>query len=283
MAKEPTPDELRAMAEHRGLKLLRSRKRTPGVGDYGKFGLTDADGKALLGIGNDGLTASAGDIEQYLRGGTVSSWKLSADTAPAPRRPKTKRAQAPDDTEGAPVRRRTAPKRAMGATAAETRRQYPPPPPRAKPKLRIVEPEPAAELIIRTAKPGDIKALGSLLAQLAKPPKRIPLDANVAALSKAGGGLVVAEKGKPIGLCAWAVLPTLQHGAVGRITLLLVDAKFRREGVATELLQSAEGALRKAGCDRIEAMSDIMINNAHNFFRARGFEQASYRFVRSLD
>ena len=29
-------------------------------------------------------------------------------------------------------------------------------------------------------------------------------------------------------------------------------------------------------------MSDIMVANAHNFFRSLGFEQKSYRFVRKL-
>lgn len=83
MTTEPTADELRAIAEHRGMKLVRSRKRTPGVGDYGKFGLTDAAGKPLLGIGEQGLMASAADIAHYLRGGAADSWKLSAEREPA--------------------------------------------------------------------------------------------------------------------------------------------------------------------------------------------------------
>lgn len=29
-------------------------------------------------------------------------------------------------------------------------------------------------------------------------------------------------------------------------------------------------------------MSDITINNSHNFFRSLKFEQASYRFVRAI-
>ena len=71
MAQVATDQKLRDMAEHRGLKLVKSRRRKPGVGDYGKFGLIDAAGKPLLGIGAQGLEASAQDIEAYLRAGAA--------------------------------------------------------------------------------------------------------------------------------------------------------------------------------------------------------------------
>jgi hypothetical protein len=91
---DPTPDEqLREMAEHRGLKLVRSRKRKPGTGDFGKYGLSDAGGKPLFGQSATGLTASATDIEAYLRQGATSTWKASADTlpdTPSPPRPKNR-------------------------------------------------------------------------------------------------------------------------------------------------------------------------------------------------
>lgn len=35
-----------------------------------------------------------------------------------------------------------------------------------------------------------------------------------------------------------------------------------------------------AGCTTCEAMSEIEVRNANGFFRALGFEQQSYRFVR---
>jgi hypothetical protein len=106
VAQTPGAEELRAMAEHRGLKLVRSRKRTPGAGDYGKYGLTDADGKALLGVGKDGLTASAKDIEEYLRGGALSSWKRSAETTPDRPPSKSRPSVEPEGDEPSPVRRR---------------------------------------------------------------------------------------------------------------------------------------------------------------------------------
>jgi len=65
--------------------------------------------------------------------------------------------------------------------------------------------------------------------------------------------------------------------------LLLVAEDYRRRGIATGLLDAAVTALRKAGCWRLEAMSDIEVRNAHNFFRTLKFDQTSYRFARTID
>jgi ribosomal protein S18 acetylase RimI-like enzyme len=286
MASEMNPEQLRAMAEHRGFKLLRSRKRTPGVGDFGKFGLTDGNGKPLIGVGDDGLMASAAEVEDYLRGGALSSWKRSAEEVPEPpsRQVKRKRrsSEDADGSEGPAPRKRATDAAPRREVAAPSRRQNPPPP-RATPVLRLVEAAPAPTLRIRRAAAGDANDLSTLLAQLRRGPKDSAIAANLAQLRKAGGDLVIADLGGPVGCCAWAAVPTLQHGRVGRITLLLVDRKHRRRGIGTALLAAADKALIKAKCRQVEAMSDVMIDNAHGFFRAMKFEQASYRFVRTID
>lgn len=288
-----TSEQLRAMADHRGLKLVRSRKRTPGVGDFGKYGLTDPAGKPLLGIGDAGLTASAQEIEDYLRGSALNTWKLSAETIPDAAPPK-KRLRVADDaiSEERPVRRATK-SRAASPARREARCAKPVPPeasqqrkPPAKPALRLVpkaEPEPPP-LKLRPAAPTDAKLLASLLGQLvgAKTgPARIA--ENLVRLCKAKtAGLIIAERGDIIGCCGWAAVPTLQHGIVGRVTILIVDKDHRRAGTGSALITAAERALDKAGCGEVEAMSDIMVANAHNFFRSLGFEQKSYRFVRKI-
>ncbi len=82
-----TTEKLREMAAHRGLRLVTSRRRKPG-GDFGKYGLHDAKGAAVFGVGADGLTASAEEIEAYLRGATSSAWSQSAGSAKPRPRPK---------------------------------------------------------------------------------------------------------------------------------------------------------------------------------------------------
>lgn len=80
-------EALRAMAAHRGFKLVKSRRRKPG-GDFGRFGLKDAGGKPAFGIEDDALTASAEQVEAFLRDATRATWTKSAGTAkrrkPAP-------------------------------------------------------------------------------------------------------------------------------------------------------------------------------------------------------
>src|SRR5688500_12503569 len=79
-------ERLREAAANRGLKLVKSRIRTPGKGDYGRYGLTDAGGGKLLGFGKSGLTATAGEIEDYLHQGVLADWKTSLRAAGARKR-----------------------------------------------------------------------------------------------------------------------------------------------------------------------------------------------------
>jgi N-acetylglutamate synthase-like GNAT family acetyltransferase len=301
---EVDDDQLREMAQHRGLKLVKSRRRKPGTGDYGKFGLTDAAGQALLGIGDDGLTASADEIQDYLRTSEQSTWKESAATTPdRPASAEKPRPPEPDDEDDdGPLRRRgkraPADRPAGGrdeSTPELTPQRYPAKG-RPRPALRLVpkaepapEPPPAPEpapdpvLRIRAATTDDADALAALLGQLSGfSLKGAEVANNLASACKAKAGMVVAELGEIVGCCGWAVVPTIHRGAIGRLTALVVDNAHRRRGIGTAMLGAAETALAKAGCHQVEAMSDITINNSHNFFRSLAFEQTSYRFVRTI-
>lgn len=75
-------DTLRAMAAHRGLKLVKSRRRKAG-GDFGLYGLKDAAGQAVFGFGKHDLTASAQDIQVFLRDTARDTWTKSAGATKA--------------------------------------------------------------------------------------------------------------------------------------------------------------------------------------------------------
>ena len=74
-------DQLAESARNRGLKLVRSRVRTPGKGDYGKVGLTDAGGKPLFGMTGKTLTATPDEVQAHLRKLEVGDWGASLSVA----------------------------------------------------------------------------------------------------------------------------------------------------------------------------------------------------------
>ena len=113
-------DALRDMAENRGCKLVRSRVRTPGRGDYGKFGLKDAKtGKEVFGFGKKGLTATGGGdrglparrrrlgLEELGRQGAAPTEGRRRKQRPAPK-PKPSRS-SPSATPGRRMRRPSPP------------------------------------------------------------------------------------------------------------------------------------------------------------------------------
>lgn len=280
-AKDPSTEELRAMAKHRGLKLLRSRKRTPGVGDFGKYGLIGGDGQALLGVGIDGLTATATEIADFLRGGTRQSWHLSHKVTPVRR--KAAPAKRDDDDQPRTVERIAQPKESIPKKSTPTKDAPPSGPPRRSPPLlRLVPPAPTPALQIRRARRSDLASLRDMLRQLKRPPRNHSVAKMIANIRKSGGDILVAKWDKTVGCCVWSIIPTVQDGSVARISLLLVDTRHRRRGIGTALLYAACQAAAKTPCELIEVMSDITVNNAHGFFRAKDFDQKSYRFIRSI-
>jgi hypothetical protein len=68
-------EALRTLAANRGCRLVKSRIRTPGRRDYGKYGLKDAaSGAEVFGFSRHRLTATAEEIEQFLRASAAASW-----------------------------------------------------------------------------------------------------------------------------------------------------------------------------------------------------------------
>jgi ribosomal protein S18 acetylase RimI-like enzyme len=243
-------DRLRDAAANRGLKLVRSRVRTPGKGDYGRYGLTDAGGAKLLGFGRSGLTATGEEIEDYLHKSELTDWKSSLRAAgakppPKPRKPAPQAKRAP---EPAPE-------------------PEPPPPP----------------LAVRPARPADSAAIAALVAGLGFESAPGEIEERLAALKKARETPLVAEQGEIIGVLAWHVTPVLHRPRpVGRITMMVVAEGERRSGVGRALVEAACAELRAEGCGLVEVTSNVDLSGAHGFYRRLGFERTSYRFAKAL-
>jgi ribosomal protein S18 acetylase RimI-like enzyme len=264
MAGEGPDDRLKAMAAHRGCKLVRSRRRKPG-GDYGRYGLKDAaSGADVLGVGEAGLTASAEEVEAFLRGSLASTWKRSLAATPAP-------------AEAEPARKAKAEPKPRARREAKP---APPPPPPPPPPPKAAKPE----LKVREASPRDASALADLVTELGFPASEIELAKRLAALRKAGEPPLVAERGEVIGVLTWHVTPVLHRPhPVGRVTMLVVAKAARGRGAGTALVEAAEARLRALGCGLVEVTSNIELGGAHEFYRRRGYERTSYRFAKRFE
>lgn len=294
---DPSDTALQESARHRGYKLVKSRRRKPGLGDFGKFGLVDSAGKQVLGFGEDGLTATAEDIEAFLRGGTLNSWKQSAASTPALSpvqesalgRARVKAKTSASNARGTGSRARKSPSRTENVLTSKPGRSVRSEKPsiwldtKREPVAKLPERKAEPVLNIRPAKPADAAALADLLSRLnGVVTESAAITQFLREQARSRSGAFVADLGQIVGLVSWAVIPVLHCGLVGRVTAIVVLERHRRKGIGRQLMTNVLEVLAKAGCANVEAISDIEIRNAHNFFRANGFEQTSYRFARQL-
>ena len=85
---DPVVDDLAEAARNRGLKLVRSRVRTPGKRRFGKVGLTDKAGRPVFGMDFSAPVAKPEDVADYLRNLGANDWGASLDVAVLPRKRK---------------------------------------------------------------------------------------------------------------------------------------------------------------------------------------------------
>ena len=266
---DPILDALAETARNRGLKLVRSRVRTPGKRRFGKAGLTDARGKPVFGMDDKGPTAKPEDVEEYLRNLGAKDWGASLDVAVLPRKRKARaERKAANDTEPEPrIERKPKP--------------GPPSPPSPPPPPSPPTPKPPK---IREAKPSDAARLAELIALLEHPIDEKTVRKNLGKLKKAAElPLVVTLDKEIVGLCGVHAMVTVHRPApVGRITVLVIDDKSRRHGIGRQLVESAEQWCREQGCQIVEVTSNDRRAAAHAFYRHMGYERTSIRFFKKL-
>ena len=281
------PDEqLREAARARGFRLVKSRRRKPG-GDFGRYGLVELDsGRECMGFGKDGLTATAAEVRSYLRGGEVASWKRSLIGVVKSDEPKKTKPKERSKPSARPEGGRSSPRK----PDKKEERATPSPSAKARRGAAAQEDSPPAlaggagggsssslEPTIREATRRDAAGLAKLLGT----PAAILAD-RLAAAIRADEAPLVAEQDGLVGAVAWAIVPTLQHGPHGRITLLLVAGDHRRQGLGARLLAEAEQRLRDAGVERIELALDIDFDAPTGFLRRAGFTRTTNGYAKAL-
>lgn len=266
---DPSIDDLAQSARNRGLKLVRSRVRTPGKRRFGKVGLADASGKPVLGIDAKGPMATVDEVQEYLRDLDAKDWGASLDVAVLPRKKRSPKAGGP----------RRAPANDVEPQATPRREPQPkaPPEPKRPPESR---PEPK----LREAKGSDAPILAELIGDLGHEIDKKAVQKNLKALKKADEMPLVAILGKRVvGLCAVHRTITVHREApIGRITILVVAKDAQDQGIGRLLVEGAEKWCRKRGCRLIEVTSNDRLAQAHAFYRHMGFERSSIRFFKTL-
>jgi GNAT superfamily N-acetyltransferase len=254
-------DMLAEMARNRGLKLVRSRVRTPGKRRFGKAGLTDPKGKSVFGMDDKGPIGKPEDIENYLRNLGAQDWGASLDVAVLPRKRKpTRQPDAANDREPAPE------------------------PPKVPKAPKPPKPPPEPILKIREAKPGDAADLAKLMKLLDHNVDAKGVRKRMAALARQKLPQLVATLDKKVvGLAGvHAMVAIHRDQPVGRITILVVDEEARGQGIGRHLAEAAEKQLRKFGCGMVEVTSNDRLAATHAFYRHMGYERTSIRFMKKL-
>lgn len=261
---DPRLDQLAESARNRGLKLVRSRVRTPGKRGFGKVGLTDHSGKPVFGLEDKEPTGSPDEVELYLRNLGAKDWGASLDIAVSPRKPKA------------------AVKKPARAAAND-------PEPRPRPQPRAVpdpepEPPPEPKIALRAAKPSDAEIIVELVEFLGHEIDEKSVRRNLATLAKAGESPLLATLDeKVVGLCGVHKMVTIHRPApVGRINALVVAKEAQDLGIGRLLVDAAEQLLKKAGCQLVEVTSNDRRTAAHAFYRHLGYERSSIRFFKKL-
>lgn len=142
------------------------------------------------------------------------------------------------------------------------------------------------EPLLRQAAPQDSGRLAELLTQLGYPASADEIRTRLASvLSDEDHAVFVAElDGRVAGwvhVFIYKLLEADRHGGVGG---LVVDETQRGRGIGRKLMECAEGWASQQGCPVLDLRSNILREQAHEFYRAIGYERykTQYAFRKPL-
>jgi ribosomal protein S18 acetylase RimI-like enzyme len=92
---------------------------------------------------------------------------------------------------------------------------------------------------------------------------------------------IAETEGKVVGVISCHITSLFhQAGASGRITSLVIDKDFRNMKIAKSLVQQAENFFVSQGCIKFEVTSSDRRTEAHEFYKACGYEEDERRFIK---
>ena len=137
---------------------------------------------------------------------------------------------------------------------------------------------------IRPASSRDGAAIARLIGQLEFDVGAEDVAERLAVMEAEGLAVLVAElDGAVIGCLSTSIMRVLHRpAAVGRISMMVVDAGSRNRGIGAQLVRAAEETLRAQGCYMVEVTSHMRRGDAHRFYERLGYEKTSVRLMRML-
>ena len=142
------------------------------------------------------------------------------------------------------------------------------------------------EATIRDARPDDSDAIAVLISQL-----NYPTDGAFIArrlmefLESPHAFVLVAELGdEVVGVLSFnSEIAFHKEGRIGSITALSVREDIRGKNIGSKLVEACEKRALEQGCHRIAVASGIQREQAHKFYRDRGYVEKTKRFVKDFD
>lgn len=139
-------------------------------------------------------------------------------------------------------------------------------------------------LTIRPAASEDAATLGRLLEQLGYPTNATQIPERVEKLqARPGTAVLVAENehGELVGVVTVHLFPTLHADEPAAwLTAVVVEEKARGQGVGSALVARAEEWSVEHGATRISLTSALHRARAHEFYKARDYEQTGVRLTK---
>ena len=129
-------------------------------------------------------------------------------------------------------------------------------------------------LVIRPYQPYDLETGVRLVAQLGYPATEEELQEHIQAiLGDSQGALMVGAIGEQVvGLVYVGRRHSLERGDFAQVAGLVVDERYRRQGVGRALMAWAEGWARKNGLHSIFVWSNVVRAEAHRFYESMEYQ-----------
>lgn len=141
----------------------------------------------------------------------------------------------------------------------------------------------SATIHVRQAHDSDAPTILTLLAELGFAVDEASIRHKIAVFSTSPADriYVATSDATLVGVIAIHITPLLHMTeASGRLTILVVDRRYRNQGIAQELIRHAEAFAWACGCTRVELVSRADRREAHALYTKINYRVVGNHFIK---